>query len=118
MAEYQSNCIFCSIIKGENPSTTVYQDDQVVAFLDIHPAAPIHILIVSRKHIASTNDIDPGDEALIGHLFTTAKKLAAENDIAETGYRLIINTGPDARQAVFHIHLHLLGGKQMRYPMG
>ena len=115
---YQSDCIFCRIIKGESPSTIVYQDDQVVAFLDIHPVAPIHILIVPRKHIASTNEIDTTDEALIGHMFTTAKMLAAENGIAKTGYRLIINTGPDARQVVFHIHLHLLGGGQMRYPMG
>ena len=114
----QSNCIFCRIIKGENPSTTVYQDDQVVAFLDINPAAPIHILIIPRKHIPSINEIEIGDEALIGHMFTSAKKLAFDNGIAESGYRLIINTGPDARQAVFHIHLHLLGGEQMRFPMG
>lgn len=115
---YQQDCIFCQIINHKSPSTIIYRDDLVVAFLDIQPAAPVHILIVPRKHITSINEIEPGDEVLIGHLFTVAKSLAVENEISETGYRLIINTGPDARQAVFHIHLHLLGGGQMRYPMG
>jgi histidine triad (HIT) family protein len=115
---YHSDCIFCRIISDKSPSTIVYRDDQVIAFLDIHPAAPVHILIVPRKHITSINEIESGDETLIGHLFTVAKSLAAENEISESGYRLIINTGPNARQAVFHIHLHLLGGGQMRYPMG
>jgi histidine triad (HIT) family protein len=112
------NCIFCKIIHGQSPSQTVYEDDQVVAFMDINPAAPFHLLIVPRDHIPSINHLMDDHEALIGHLFSVAKDLANENDIAESGYRLIINTGPDARQAVFHIHLHLLGGGQMRHPMG
>lgn len=112
------NCIFCRIIEGQSPNDTVYEDDRVIAFLDINPAAPIHILIVPREHISSINQVQDDQEELIGHLFTTAKHLAEVNNIAESGYRLIINTGPDARQAVFHIHLHLLGGQQMRYPMG
>lgn len=112
------NCIFCRIIDGTNPSEMVYEDDQVVAFLDLNPAAPIHILIVPRDHIPSINHITSSQEALIGHLITTAKQLAESNGIAESGYRLIMNSGPDANQSVFHIHLHLLGGRQMRYPMG
>jgi histidine triad (HIT) family protein len=113
-----ADCIFCKIIKGDIPTDIVYQDDQVTAFRDINPAAPTHILIVPTKHIASTNNLTRGDEALVGHLFTVARRLAEEEDIHESGYRLIINTGPDAGQAVFHIHLHLLGGQRMRYPMG
>lgn len=112
------NCIFCRIIDGTNPSEMVYEDDQVVAFLDLNPAAPIHILIVPRDHIPSINHITSSQEELIGHLITTAKQLAESNGIAESGYRLIMNSGPDANQSVFHIHLHLLGGRQMRYPMG
>lgn len=112
------NCTFCRIIDGQSPSETVYKDDQAIAFLDINPASPVHLLIVPREHIPSINHLMEDQEALIGHLFTIAKQLAEENGIAKSGYRLIINTGPDARQAVFHIHLHLLGGGQMRYPMG
>ena len=113
-----TDCIFCKIIKGEIPADIVYQDDQVSAFRDINPAAPTHILIVPIKHIASTNNLTQIDEGLVGHLFTVASRLAEEENIHETGYRLIINTGPDAGQAVFHIHLHLLGGQRMRFPMG
>lgn len=112
------NCIFCKIIAGESPSTIVYDDDHVVAFLDIHPAAPVHILIVPRQHIPSINDLTSDHETLIGHMYTVAKQLAKENDVADSGYRSIINSGPDARQAVFQLHLHLLGGREMRYPMG
>lgn len=112
------NCIFCKIVAGESPSTFVYDDDMVVAFLDIHPAAPIHILIVPRQHIPSINHLTSAHESLIGHMHTVAKQLAEEKGIANSGYRLIINCGPDARQAVIHLHLHLLGGREMRYPMG
>lgn len=112
------DCIFCKIINGKSPSTIVYRDKQVVAFQDIHPAAPVHVLIVPHKHIASINDLTTEDETLIGHMYTVAKDLAIENGISETGYRLIINSGPDAKQAVYHLHLHLLGGQPMRYPMG
>jgi histidine triad (HIT) family protein len=112
------NCIFCKIIIGSSPSSIVFQDEQAVAFLDIHPASPVHILIVPRQHIESINDLDDEHEALIGHLFTVARDLAAEKGISESGYRLIVNSGQDARQAVFHLHLHLLGGASMRYPMG
>ena len=111
-------CIFCKIIDGTSPSSIIFQDEHLVAFLDIHPAVPVHILIVPRLHIESINNLKNEHEVLVGHMFTVARDLAVDKGISETGYRLIINSGPDARQAVFHIHLHLLGGQQMRYPMG
>lgn len=112
------NCIFCKIVTGEMDAEHVYQDSQVTAFRDIHPSAPTHILIIPNRHITSVNDLSEKDEPLIGRLFTTARKLAEQEGLHDSGYRLIINNGPDAGQAVFHIHLHLLGGHRMRYPMG
>lgn len=113
-----SDCIFCKIISGDIPSTNVYKDEQVTAFRDINPAAPTHILIVPNKHIDSVNMMMVDDEPLIGHLFFVAKQLAAQEGISEGGYRLIVNTGAEAGQTVFHIHLHLLGGSPMKHPMG
>ncbi|HRK90088.1 MAG TPA: histidine triad nucleotide-binding protein [Anaerolineales bacterium] len=113
-----SDCIFCKIISGEIPSTNVYKDEQVTAFRDINPAAPTHVLIVPNKHIDSVNMMMVDDEPLIGHLFFVAKQLAAQEGISEGGYRLIVNTGAEAGQTVFHIHLHLLGGGPMKHPMG
>jgi histidine triad (HIT) family protein len=113
-----TDCIFCKIISGEIPSTNVFRDEQVTAFRDLNPAAPTHILLVPNKHIDSVNTLTDGDEQLIGHLFTTAKQIAAQEGIAEGGYRLIINTNAHAGQTVFHIHLHLLGGAPLKYPMG
>ncbi len=113
-----SDCIFCQIIAGTVQSEMLYQDERVSAFRDIRPVAPVHILIVPNKHIASVNDVEEADEAVLGHLLLTAKRLAAQEGIATTGYRLIINTGPHAGQVVFHLHLHLIGGQRMRYPMG
>jgi histidine triad (HIT) family protein len=113
-----TDCLFCKIIHGEIPSTNVYKDDQVTAFRDIHPAAPTHILIVPNKHIDSVNTMTADDEQLIGHLFTAAKDLAAREKISEGGYRLIMNTNAHAGQTIFHIHLHLLGGAPLKYPMG
>jgi histidine triad (HIT) family protein len=109
-----TDCIFCKIIAGEIPSTNVYKDEQVTAFRDINPAAPTHILIVPNKHIDSANFLIVDDEALIGHLFTVAKDLAKQEGIAESGYRLTMNTNAEGGQTVFHIHLHLLGGRQMK----
>jgi histidine triad (HIT) family protein len=108
-----TNCIFCKIIAGEIPGDFVYQDEQVFAFRDINPLAPTHILIVPVQHIASVNDLETKDGPLIAHLYTVAKQLAVEMGIDQSGYRLIINTGPDSGQVVFHLHLHLLGGKSM-----
>jgi histidine triad (HIT) family protein len=113
-----TDCIFCRIISGDIPSTNVYHDDQVTAFRDINPAAPIHILIVPNKHIDSVNMLIGDDEPLMGHLFLVAKQLAAQEGIADGGYRLIANTGADGGQTVPHIHLHLLGGAPMKHPMG
>ncbi|MFN8412841.1 MAG: histidine triad nucleotide-binding protein [Anaerolineales bacterium] len=113
-----SDCIFCKIISGDIPSNTVYRDEQVTAFRDINPVAPTHILIVPNKHIDSVNMMIMDDEPLIGHMFFVAKELAAKEGISEGGYRLIVNTGPEAGQTVFHIHLHLLGGGPMKHPMG
>ena len=112
------DCIFCKIISGEIPGEKVYNDDFVTAFLDIHPVAPTHMLIVPNKHIPSVNELAEEDELLTGRMLTVAKKLAAQEGIDENGYRLIINTGPHAGQVVFHLHLHLIGGQKMRHPMG
>jgi histidine triad (HIT) family protein len=113
-----TDCIFCKIIAGEIPSPHIYNDEQVTAFADIHPVAPTHVLIVPNEHIPSNNDLEAKHEALVGHLFTVAAKLAEQEGIAQSGYRLIVNNGPDAGQEVFHYHLHLIGGHKMRYPMG
>ncbi|MGB9674237.1 MAG: histidine triad nucleotide-binding protein [Anaerolineales bacterium] len=114
----EQNCIFCRIITGNAPAKVVYRDALCTAFHDIHPVAPWHILIVPNKHIPSVNDIQVEDETLIGHLFVVAKLIAQEQGIASSGYRCIVNTGPDSGQAVFHLHLHLIGGRRMRFPMG
>jgi len=112
------NCVFCRIVAGKAPARIVFQDQQVTAFHDIHPVAPVHILIVPNRHLASVNEIQPEDEPLVGHLFTIARQVADSFGIASTGYRLIINTGANAGQAVFHLHLHLIGGRRVRFPMG
>lgn len=109
------DCIFCKIIAGEAPTEILFQDDQVTAFGDLHPKAPVHILIVPNKHIPSVSELSTQDEGLIGHLFTTAARLAERQGIHRRGYRLIINTGPDAGQSVFHLHLHLIGGKPIPF---
>jgi len=111
-------CVFCKIISGHSPGQVFYQDDKVTAFRDIHPVAPTHVLIVPNKHIPSVNELEPDDGALVGHMFLTARQLAMEIGIDQTGYRLIVNTGPHAGQGVYHLHLHLIGGQRMRFPMG
>lgn len=112
------SCVFCKIVSGETKANVVYRDEQVTAFRDMHPVGPTHILIVPNKHIESVGALEVEDEQLMGHLFTTARKLAEEEGIARGGYRLITNTGADGGQTVFHLHLHLIGGHRMRYPMG
>jgi histidine triad (HIT) family protein len=113
-----TECIFCKIIAGELPSQIVYRDDQVTAFRDIHPVAPTHVLIVPNDHIASVNELEANHQELVGHMFVVARKIAEQEGISQSGYRAIINTGPDAGQVVFHLHLHVIGGQRMRYPMG
>jgi histidine triad (HIT) family protein len=105
--------LFEKIIAGELPATMVYSDPRVVAFLDIRPAAPVHILIVPRKVIPTTDDIADEDASLIGHMVIVARDLARKHGIAESGYRLIINCNPDSGQEVYHLHLHLLGGRPL-----
>jgi histidine triad (HIT) family protein len=112
------SCVFCKIVSGETKATIVYRDEQMTAFRDRHPVAPTHILIVPNKHIESVGALEAGDEQLMGHLFTTARKLAEDEGIARGGYRLITNTGANGGQTVFHLHVHLIGGQRMRYPMG
>jgi len=112
------DCIFCKIIAGKAPGRIIYRDDQVTAFHDIHPVGPTHVLIVPNRHIASANDLTVEDEPLMGHLITVARQLARQEGVNQSGYRLILNTGPNSGQAVFHLHLHLIGGQRMRFPMG
>lgn len=108
------DCIFCKIISGELPSAIIFQDERVTAFRDINPAAPTHILIVPNKHIASVEAVEEADESLIGCLHRAASRIAREEGISEAGYRLITNTGANAGQTVFHLHVHLLGGKMLK----
>jgi histidine triad (HIT) family protein len=110
---FQDNCIFCKIVQGTAPASLLYQDEFATAFKDAHPAAPVHILIVPNTHIASVNDLLPEHEPLMGHLLTTAAKLAREMSLSERGYRLTINTGHESGQSVFHLHIHLMGGRFM-----
>lgn len=112
------DCIFCKIVSGQIPSAKVYSDEQVTAFRDINPVAPTHILIIPNKHIPSTNELEAEDETLMGHLLFAAKKIAAQEGVAADGYRLVFNTGANAGQVVFHIHMHLLGGQRLRMPVG
>ncbi len=112
------DCLFCKIINGDIPATIVYEDDLVIAFDDITPRAPIHKLIIPKEHIATLNDIAPEDQELVGHMLYVAKQIAAECDIADAGYRTVFNCNADAGQDVFHIHLHLLGGRKMKWPPG
>jgi len=113
-----TDCLFCKIIRKEIPSDIVYQDETITVFKDINPAAPVHLLVIPNRHIPSVPEMDQGDEAIIGSMISGAKKAAEEAGIEGTGYRLIINNGPDAHQEVFHLHLHLLGGGKMMHPLG
>jgi histidine triad (HIT) family protein len=108
-------CIFCRIISGEAPAKIIYRDDRVTAFRDIHPIARTHILIVPNRHISSINELETGDEMLLGHLVLVAKELSCQEGIAESGYRLIVNTGADGGQTVPHLHMHLMAGKFTRF---
>ncbi|QTS84093.1 histidine triad nucleotide-binding protein [Coxiella endosymbiont of Amblyomma nuttalli] len=106
-------CLFCKIANGEEDVKLIYKDDQVVAFHDINPQAPVHILVMPYRHINTINDSTYHDETLLGHMIVIATQLAKENNIAENGYRLVLNCNRGGGQAVFHIHLHLMGGHQM-----
>ena len=107
------DCIFCRIISGEIQSDILYQDEQAVAFCDVNPKAPVHLLVVPRKHIESVAELTEDETPISGHLVAVANRLAREAGISEKGYRLVVNCGPDGGQLVPHLHLHLLGGRQM-----
>lgn len=113
-----SDCMFCGIANGKIKANLIYHDDAVVAFKDIAPKAPTHVLIIPRKHIVSVSDIEDQDQPLIGQIFQVAARLARDLGIADSGYRVVVNSGPDAGQSVFHLHYHLLGGRQMSWPPG
>lgn len=112
------DCLFCKIIAGEIPSNKVYSDDQVYAFRDINPAAPHHILIIPKKHLGDVGAANPEDQALLGHLLLKANEIVVSEGIAEGGYRYVINTGDDGGQTVYHLHLHILGGRRLTWPPG
>lgn len=113
-----SDCLFCKILAGEIPADLVYESETAVAFRDINPQAPAHVLVIPRKHIATINDIELEDEAIVGSLYSAAREIAAEAGIAEDGYRAVMNCNEGAGQSVFHIHLHVLGGRPMLWPPG
>ena len=113
-----TDCLFCKIVDGEVPADIVYENDTVLAFRDINPQAPTHILIIPRVHIATINDIDPEHEMMVGRMFTAAREIAAAEGLTEKGYRVVMNCGEGAGQSVFHIHLHLLGGRGFDWPPG
>lgn len=111
-------CLFCKIAKKEIPAKIVLEDDDVVAFHDINPGAPTHVLVIPRRHISSLTDAAPEDEALLGKLLLAAKRVADMEGRTGDGYRTVINSGPNAGQSVFHIHVHVLGGRPMAWPPG
>jgi histidine triad (HIT) family protein len=113
-----SDCLFCKIVRHEIPSSIVYEDDRVLAFNDINPQAPTHVLVVPKQHIASLNDLGPDDDGIVGEMVRRAAAVAKERGISAGGYRTVFNTNRDAGQTVFHLHLHLLGGRAMTWPPG
>jgi histidine triad (HIT) family protein len=112
------DCLFCKIIKREIPASIVYEDDHVLAFNDINPQASTHVLVVPKKHIATLNDLQSGDDAIVGEVVRRAAAIAEERGIAAGGYRAVFNTNREAGQTVFHIHLHLIGGRTLSWPPG
>ena len=113
-----ADCLFCKIIDGEIPGDIVYENDNVLAFKDINPIAPVHILVIPKEHIATLNDLEEKHTQTMGELFLAAKQIASEKGISESGYRTVFNCNKDAQQTVFHIHLHLIAGRQMTWPPG
>ncbi len=113
-----SDCLFCKILAGEIPADIVYESETAVAFRDINPQAPTHVLIIPRKHISTINDITADDESIVGSLYSAAREIAAQEGLADEGYRAVMNCNEAAGQTVFHIHLHLIGGRQLTWPPG
>ncbi len=113
-----SNCLFCRIIAGEIPATFVHQDERMVAFKDVNPQAPMHILVVPRRHVATLNDLSTEEDALVGEMTRRAAAIAKEHGHAAGGYRTVLNCNADAGQTIFHIHMHVLGGRRLGWPPG
>jgi len=112
------NCLFCSIARGDIPADIIHDDEHTVAFRDINPQAPLHALVIPKKHVATINDLEPGDGETVGRLYLAAKKIAADEGVAEEGFRVVMNCNRGAGQTVFHIHLHVLGGRRLDWPPG
>jgi len=112
------DCLFCRIVDGEIPADVIYQSESAIAFRDINPQAPTHVLIIPRRHVSTINDLDVGDQELVGSLVLAAKAIAQQEGLADDGYRVVMNCGEGAGQSVFHIHLHLLGGRLLNWPPG
>ena len=112
------DCLFCKMVAGTIPPDTVYEDDEILAFRDIHPQAPVHVLVIPKRHITTLNDVGDADAPFMGRLLLTAKRIAEEMEIADTGYRAVISCNRGGGQSVFHLHLHLLGGRRMKWPAG
>jgi histidine triad (HIT) family protein len=113
-----SDCLFCKIAAGDIPAKVVYQDDEIVAFRDIHPAAPTHLLVIPRRHLTGLAAADQDDQALLGALLLVANRLARDEGLTDGGFRVVVNDGPNAGQSVDHLHVHLLGGRRMSWPPG
>jgi len=113
-----ADCIFCEIVNKRMKSDIIHEDDELVAFYDINPQAPVHVLVVPRKHIDSVHDVENNDAELMGKMILVAKKIAGERDISEGGYRLVVNNGVNGGQTVSHLHLHVLGGRRLTWPPG
>ncbi len=114
----KQNCIFCQIIEGEIPAGIVHTDEHAIAFHDVNPQAPVHVLIIPRDHIESLDEASQRDEAMLGHLLRIAARVANDQGLSESGYRTVINTGAGAGQSVFHLHIHVLGGRPLSWPPG
>ena len=114
----EQTCLFCRIIAGEVPADIIYQDERSIAFRDINPQAPVHVLIIPRDHMESLDEAAQRDEATLGHLLRVAARIANEQGLSESGYRTVVNTGAGAGQSVFHLHLHVLGGRALNWPPG
>lgn len=113
-----TDCIFCKIVSGDIPAEKVFENDHVIGFQDLNPQAPTHVLIIPKKHVSTINDLQDEDKALVGEMFMAARQIAADQGLAEKGYRTVMNCNEEAGQTVFHIHLHLLGGRRMQWPPG
>lgn len=113
-----TDCLFCKMVSGDITTDSVYEDDQVLAFRDLNPQAPLHVLVIPRQHISTLNELNDSNEQLAGHLLAAAAKIAAREGYADSGYRTVMNCNADGGQTVFHLHLHLLAGRKMQWPAG